>query len=98
MAPVFESLLIAGIIIPCPNSPVCTPVVLVKKIQEKPPDKRRFVQDLRAINAAFRAPAPTVQNPHTIISQVPPETIGSLWLTCLTCFSVYQSTQIANFG
>lgn len=40
--PMFDSLLATGVTVPCP----------VKKIHDKPPDEWRFVQDLRAVNAA----------------------------------------------
>ncbi|XP_034089816.1 uncharacterized protein LOC117557974 [Gymnodraco acuticeps] len=69
--PVFTSLLKQGVIIPCNDSPVRTPVFPVKKIRDKPPDEWRFVQDLRAVNAAVHARAPLVPNPYLIISQVP---------------------------
>lgn len=33
----------------------------------------RFVQDLRAVNAAVHAKAPNAPNPHTTLSQIPPD-------------------------
>ncbi|XP_034004782.1 uncharacterized protein LOC117497007 [Trematomus bernacchii] len=69
--PVFTSLLKQGVIIPCNDSPVRTPVFPVKKVRDKPPDEWRFVQDLRAVNAAVHARAPLVPNPYLILSQVP---------------------------
>uniref|UniRef100_A0A3B1JAJ5 ribonuclease H n=1 Tax=Astyanax mexicanus TaxID=7994 RepID=A0A3B1JAJ5_ASTMX len=59
--PVFHSLLKAGIIVPCNDSPVRTPQ----------PDDWRFVQDLQAVNAAVVQRAPDVPNPYTILSQIP---------------------------
>lgn len=71
--PVFESLKAAGVIIPCDDSPVRTPLFPVKKIRDKnQPTEWRFVQDLQAVNAAVQPRAPNVPNPYTILSQVPP--------------------------
>lgn len=72
ITPVFNSLLEAGLIVPCPDLPVCTPMFPVKKICVLPQrDNWRFVQDLRAVNAAVHARVPSVPNPNTILSQVP---------------------------
>lgn len=77
---VFNSLLEAGAIVPCPDSPVCTPMFPVKKPRVPPQiDDWRFVNDLRAVNNAVHARAPNVPNPHTILSQIPADA---------TCFSV----------
>uniref|UniRef100_A0AAQ6IIC8 ribonuclease H n=1 Tax=Anabas testudineus TaxID=64144 RepID=A0AAQ6IIC8_ANATE len=63
----------AGVIVPCENSPVCTPLFPVKKIKDHgQPTECRFVQDLQAVNAAVQPRAPTVLNPYTILLQVPP--------------------------
>lgn len=73
ITPVFESLKAAGVIIPCDDSPVRTPLFPVKKIRDKnQPTEWRFVQDLQAVNAAVQPRAPNVPNPYTILSQVPP--------------------------
>lgn len=78
--PVFKSLLQAGVIIPCNDSPVRTPIFPVKKIRDRgQPDEWRFVQDLRKVNEAVVPRAPIVPNPYTILSQIPS---GS------TCFTV----------
>ncbi|KAI2665523.1 hypothetical protein H4Q32_021838 [Labeo rohita] len=70
--PVFESLLREGVIVPCNDSPVRTPIFPVKKIRDKgQPTEWRFVQDLQAVNAATRQRAPSVPNPYTILSQIP---------------------------
>ncbi|MGL5583570.1 MAG: reverse transcriptase domain-containing protein, partial [Cetobacterium sp.] len=75
ITPVFESLLKRGIIIPCDDSPVNTPIFPVKKIRDKgQPAEWRFVQDLQAVNSAIHARAPNVPNPYTILSQIPPDT------------------------
>ncbi|XP_047231734.1 uncharacterized protein LOC124874432 [Girardinichthys multiradiatus] len=72
--PVFDSLLKAGVIVPCPNSPVRTPLFPVKKIRPPgEPDEWRFVMDLQAVNQSVVARAPSVPNPSTILSQIPPE-------------------------
>nr|XP_043874560.1 protein NYNRIN-like [Solea senegalensis] len=70
--PVFKSLLEAGVIIPCNDSPVCTPIFPVQKAREPPSlPEWRFVQDLKAVNAAVHARTPSVPNPYTLLSQVP---------------------------
>ncbi|XP_055358456.1 uncharacterized protein LOC129603021 isoform X2 [Betta splendens] len=62
ITPVFNSLLKAGVIVPCDNSPVRTPLLPVKKIRDKgQPTEWRFVQDLQAVNAAVQPRAPTVK-------------------------------------
>ena len=73
--PVFESLLQAGVIVECNNSPVRTPIFPVKKIRAPgEPVEWRFVQDLKAVNAAVHPRAPVVPNPYTILSQIPGDT------------------------
>lgn len=70
--PVFNSLLQKGVIVPCPDSPVTTPILPVKKPRPHPqPNEWRFVQDLRAVNAAVIPRAPIVPNPHTILGSIP---------------------------
>lgn len=81
ITPVFESLLEAGVIVPCPDSPVRTPMFPVKKGRPLPLlDNWRFVQDLRAVNSAVYARAPNVPNLHTILSQIPPD--AALFHSC----------------
>ncbi|XP_039979222.1 uncharacterized protein LOC120787590 [Xiphias gladius] len=61
ITPVFESLLKSVVIIPC-NSPVRTPIFPVKKVRgEGRPPEWRFVQDLKAVNAAVYQRAPEVK-------------------------------------
>lgn len=61
LRPVFESLLQAGVIVPCPDSHVRTPLFPVKKIRGKDqPTEWRFVQDLKAVNDAVIARSPIV--------------------------------------
>ena len=72
ITPVFESLRAAGVIVPCPHSPVRTPIFPVKKSREAgQPTEWRFVQDLQAVNRAVQPRAPSVPNPYTIVSQIP---------------------------
>lgn len=92
ITPVFNSLLEAGVIVPCPNSPVRTPMFPVKKVHPPPqPDDWCFVQDLRAINAAVHARAPNVPNPHTILSQVPPD---AAWFTVVDLSNAFFSVPV----
>lgn len=52
----------------------------VKNVRPPPmPDDWRFVEDLRAVNAAVQPRAPNVPNPNTILSQIPSDS---------TCFTV----------
>lgn len=62
----FESLLEAGIIKPCPDSPVNTPSFPVKKML--PSTGWRMVQDLQAVNSAVIPTAPAVADPHTLLN------------------------------
>nr|XP_021323222.1 uncharacterized protein LOC110438058 [Danio rerio] len=72
ITPVFESLLEQGVIVPCNNSEVRTPIFPVKKIRDNGmPTEWRFVEDLQAVNAAVKQRAPLVPNPYTILSQIP---------------------------
>lgn len=72
ITPVFEALLEQGVIVPCNNSEVRTPIFPVKKIRDNGmPTEWRFVQDLQAVNAAVKQRAPLVPNPYTILSQIP---------------------------
>uniref|UniRef100_A0A3Q3M0F2 ribonuclease H n=1 Tax=Mastacembelus armatus TaxID=205130 RepID=A0A3Q3M0F2_9TELE len=69
ITPVFDQ---AGIIVPCDNSPCCTPIFPVKKIRDADkPTEWRFVQDLQAVNDAVQPRVNNVPNPYTILSQVP---------------------------
>lgn len=71
ITPVFDSLLQARVIVPFPNSPVRTPIFPVKKVRDVgKPTEWRFVQDLKAVNAAVHARAPNAPNPYTILAQV----------------------------
>lgn len=88
--PVFDSLLKAGIIVPCPDSPVHTPIFPVKKARKPPqPDEWQFMQDLQAVNAAMKQCAPDVPNPYTILGQV---TLGSQWFSVVDLANVQCSS------
>ncbi|XP_051242063.1 uncharacterized protein LOC127355326 [Dicentrarchus labrax] len=79
ITPVFKSLLQAGVIIPCPDSPVRTPIFPVKKIRDRgQPTEWRFVQDLKAVNDAVIPHAPIVPNPYTLLAQIPS---GAKWFS-----------------
>ena len=72
ITPVFESLCTANVIVPCPDSPVRTPIFPVKKSREKgQPTEWRFIQDLQAVTKAVQARAPSAPNPYTIVPQIP---------------------------
>lgn len=89
---VFESLLKAGVIVPCPDSPVRTPIFPVKKIRDKgQPDEWRFVQDLQAVNDAVQQRAPNVPNPYTIMSQVPSD---SKWFSVVDLANAFFSVPV----
>lgn len=75
ISPVFQSLLKKGVIVPCENSPVRTPMLPVKKPRQPPAeDDWRFVQDLRAVNSSRSTTCAKFPSPHTIVSQILPET------------------------
>lgn len=66
--PVIEDLIIAGIIIPCENSPCNTPIFPVKK--QHPSTGWRMVQDLQAVNSAVIQRAPCVPDPYTLLNSL----------------------------
>lgn len=71
IAPVIESLLEQGVIIPT-CSPCNTPILPIQKANKT---SWRFVQDLRAINDCVNPIFPVLPNPTTILSSIPPTTI-----------------------
>lgn len=72
--PIFDSLLQAGVIIPCDDSLVHTPIFPVKKLCDTgQPTKWCFIQDLQALNATIHLRVLLVLNLHTILSLIPPE-------------------------
>ncbi|KAL3999246.1 mannosyl-glycoprotein endo-beta-N-acetylglucosaminidase [Sarotherodon galilaeus] len=92
ITPVFASLLKAGVIIPCPTSPVRTPLFPVKKIRgPNEPVERRFVQDLQAVNKAVIPRPPVVPNPHTILSQIPSD---AMWFTVADLTNAFFSVPV----
>ena len=99
ITPVFNSLLKAGVIVPCKDSIVHTLIFPVKKVcDESQPDDWRFVKDLKAVNVAVQQRAPSVPNPYTILSQVPQIVNGSLLLFWQMHFSAFKLIKIANIG
>lgn len=67
LKPIISDLREDRILEPC-KSPYNTPIMAVQK-----PDKSyRLVQDLREINKSVQTKYPLVQNPYTLLSQVPP--------------------------
>nr|XP_040024957.1 uncharacterized protein LOC120812808 [Gasterosteus aculeatus aculeatus] len=92
ITPVFNSLLEAGVIVPCPDSPVRTPIFPVKKIRDAgKPTEWRFVQELKAVNAAVHARAPNVPNPYTILAQIPPE---AKWFSVVDLSNAFFSVPV----
>lgn len=92
ITPVFNSLLRSGVIVPCSDSPVRTPIFPVKKIRDKDqPTEWRFVQDLKAVNAAVHARAPHVPNPYTIMAQIPP---SSKWFSVVDLSNAFFSVPV----
>jgi len=55
------------------------------------PDEWRFVQDLQTVNAAIHAHTPTLSNPHTILSQAPPD---SKWLSVVDTTNTFFSIPV----
>ena len=68
ITPVIQDLLKAGVIIPCEDSPVNTPIFPVKKAL--PSTGWRMVQDLQAVNNAVIQRAPCVPDPHTLLNDL----------------------------
>lgn len=83
--PTIEWLLKAGVLAKT-NSPCDTPIFPVKKANST---DYRLVQDLRPVNSIVEAGTPVVPDPHTLLSNIPPDT---KWYTgtdlCSAFFSV----------
>lgn len=69
IAPFFESLRKAGVIIPCRNSQVCSPLRPLRKTSQ--PTGWRLVLDLRAVNAAVQPRPSNVPNSDAVVFQIP---------------------------
>lgn len=100
ITPVFNSLLDAGLIVPCPDSPCSTPIFPVKKAPVAGQSVTwRFVQDLKKVNDAVHPRTPIVPDPHTLLTQVPG---GSEWFSVVDLanafFLAYRWIQQANIG
>ena len=92
ITPVFNSLLEAGVIIPCPYSPCCTPIFPVKKAPvEGQPTAWRFVQDLKKVNDAVHPRTPIVPDPHTLLTQVPG---NSKWFSVVDLANAFFSIPV----
>ncbi|XP_047676510.1 uncharacterized protein LOC113649215 isoform X1 [Tachysurus fulvidraco] len=92
ITPVFNSLLESGVIVPCETSPVRTPIFPVRKPRPLgDPEEWRFVQDLQVVNDAVIPRAPNVPNPHTILSQIPPE---SKWFSVVDLANAFFSVPV----
>jgi len=92
ITPVFNSLLKTGVIVPCENSPVRTPIFPVRKATlPGEPEEWRFVQDLQAVNGAVVPRAPNVPNPYTILAQIPPE---SRWFSVVDLANAFFSIPV----
>ncbi|XP_062422196.1 uncharacterized protein LOC134132991 [Pungitius pungitius] len=90
--PVFDSLLAAGVIVPCSDSPVCTPILPVRKARDPPAmPEWRFVQDLKAVNAAVHARAPRVPNPYTIPMRIP---ANAKWFSVVDLSNAFFSVPV----
>ena len=92
--PVFESFLRDGIIVELPEgSPVRTPIFPIKKIRgPNEPVEWRFVQDLKAVNAAVEKIAPIVPDPYTILSGIKP---SAKWFSLIDINNAFFSIPIA---
>lgn len=64
---VHAALVEKGAIVPCPDSPINSPILPVRKAS----GEWRFVQDLRLVNAAVQPRSPIVPNPSIILSEIP---------------------------
>uniref|UniRef100_A0A672Z0G2 Peptidase A2 domain-containing protein n=1 Tax=Sphaeramia orbicularis TaxID=375764 RepID=A0A672Z0G2_9TELE len=73
ITPVFEAYLNAGIIVPCPDSPVRTPIFPLKKARTPPvPDTWRFIQDLQAVNSRGATCAHGSKSTHNFVTNSAP--------------------------
>ena len=90
--PVFESFLPADVIVPCPDSPVRTPLFPVKKIRDKgQPTEWRFVQDLKTVNDAVISRSPFVPNPYRLLSQILP---NAAWFSVVDLSNAFFSVPV----
>ncbi|XP_077352255.1 uncharacterized protein LOC144001641 [Festucalex cinctus] len=85
--PTIEGLIAAGFLVKT-QSPCNTPIFPVPK--PRSPDYR-LVHDLRPINAIVDAETPVVPDPHTLLSNIPPE---SLWYTVIDLCSAFFSVPV----
>jgi hypothetical protein len=88
IAPHINSFLEAGILRPC-HSAWNTPLLPVKKPWEK---DYRPVQDLRKVNKRVEDTHPTVPNPYTLLSHLPP---SHVWYTTFDLQDAFFSIALA---
>lgn len=85
--PTIEGLEKAGVLVKTRSS--CnTPIYPIRKPNS---DNYRLVHDLRAINAIVDADIPTVPDPHTMLSNIPPDTE---WYTVIDLCSAFFSVPL----
>jgi hypothetical protein len=89
IAPRINCLLEAGILQPC-CSPWNNPLLPVKKPRRK--DQYRPIQDLREVNKRVEDIHPTVPNPYTLLSHLPP---SHFWYTTLDLKDAFFSIALA---
>uniref|UniRef100_A0A671WVG1 Gag-Pol polyprotein n=1 Tax=Sparus aurata TaxID=8175 RepID=A0A671WVG1_SPAAU len=85
--PTIEGLLEAGVLIKT-KSPCNTPIFPIRKLNS---NDYRLVHDLRAINSIVTEEIPIVPDPHTLLSNIPPET---KWYTVIDLCSAFFSVPI----
>uniref|UniRef100_A0A674P2V2 ribonuclease H n=1 Tax=Takifugu rubripes TaxID=31033 RepID=A0A674P2V2_TAKRU len=89
IVPIFNSLLKAGVIRECPESPVNTPLFPVRK--SPPSTGWRMVQDLQAVNAAVVPRSPLVADPYTLLNDLNPE---HQWYTVIDVSNAFFSVPV----
>lgn len=73
-----------------------TPIFPVKKVRDVgKPTEWRFVQDLKAVNAAVHARAPNAPNPYTILAQV---SADSQWFLLIDLSNTFFSVPVHPDG
>ena len=85
--PTIEGLVKAEVLIKT-KSPCNTPIFPIKKPHSK---DYRLVHDLKAINAIIDAEIPVVPDPHTLLSNIPPD---ACWYTVIDLCSAFFSVPL----
>ena len=87
--PIIDGLVKAGVLIKTnTKSPCNTPIFPIKKPHSK---DYRLVHDLRAINAIVDSENPVVPDPHTLLSNIPPE---AKWYIVIDLCSAFFSVPL----